>query len=257
MSSQESTIFTEYSLSPHNHDLDFLRDHIYDASDDESILDDILNHQSLGKGLDLEEVGSHLHILESPKDLTLERDTHDESENLSYGNLGETLEDHFHQDQIILEHLPNSSATQKEGVNHSNLDLGTSDKEMEYSNHIDPYASFLNNDFSPGLTHFQNIFSGESYTRHDLSFRPSHPSSTSDSSTSLNSHHDSEDFIHPIAIWIEDSCTNHPLPWHLSSFISHDHFLDFEVSSFLPSIDHNKRFINLLLEWLHFIFDFT
>jgi len=254
ISSQESTLCTEYSLNPNDHDRDFLVDPICNTSNDGSILSNILDHQSIGEGLELKEVGSHLHILESPKDLALERDTYDESENLSSIDLGETFKDHFHkdsQDQIILEHLADLSNIEEEGVDHSNLDLEILDKEME-NVYTDPYASSLNNDFFPSSSHFQNIFSEESYTRQDLSFHPSHPSSTSDSFTSLNSHPYLEDYIHPIDAWIEDSCT-----WYPSSSISHEYFLDFEVSSLPPFLEHNGRFINLFLEWLHFIFDFT
>jgi len=260
MCSQEPTIFTEYSLNHNDHDRDFLVNPICNTSEEGSILNNILDHQSLGEELDLEKVGSHLHILESPKDSTLERDTYDGSENLFSVNLGETFEDHYHlhnQDQIILEHLPNSTITKDEGVDHLNLGLEFLDKELENFNYMDPHASYLSNVLSPSSIHVLNTFTWEICIGENLSIHPSHPSSTSDSSTLLNSHHDLEDYIHPISVWIEDSCTTHPLPWYLASSISYDHFLDPEVSSLVPSIDHNERFVNLLREWLHFIFDFT
>jgi len=128
---------------------------------------------------------------------------------------------------------------------------------MENPNHLDPYASYIDNTFSPSSTHVQNIITGETCIVQSLSFHPSHPSSPSDSFTSLHSYPYLEDYIHPVDSWIEDACTCYYLPLYFFPITFHESCLDFEVSYHLSFTKHNIRFINLFLKWLHFIFDFT
>jgi len=131
------------------------------------------------------------------------------------------------------------------------------DVEMESLNHIDLCASYLDSTFSPISDHVQNSIMGETCIGQNLSFHPSHPSSPLDSFTSLDSYPYMEDYIHPIDAWIEDACTCHYLPWYLFLITSYESCFDFEVSFPLSFTEHNVRFINLLLKWLHYLFDYT
>jgi len=135
--------------------------------------------------------------------------------------------------------------------------LSFEDVEMENLNPLDPFVSYLDSTFSPISDHFQNIVTGEICIGQDLSFHPSHPSSPSDFFISLNSYPYLEDYIHPIDAWVEDACTCHYLPWYLFLITSYESCFDFEVSFPLSFTEHNVRFINLLLKWLHYLFDFT
>lgn len=158
-------------------------------------------------------------------------------------------------EELPLDHLDGPNSLEIEICEPNTISL--EDVEMENLNPLDPCASYLDNTLSPISNHVQNITTRENCIGKSLSFHPSHPSSPSDSFTSLNSFPYLEDYIHLVDSCIEDACTCHYLPWYLFLISSNESYLDFEVSSSLSFIEHNVRFINLFLKWLHFIFYFT
>jgi len=163
----------------------------------------------------------------------------------------------FEVEELPLDH-PNCPQHLEIEIHEPNA-ISLDDDEMENLNHTDPYASYLNSNFSPTSTHVQNFITGETCIGKSLSFHPSHPSSPSNSPTSLNSYPYLEDYIHSIDLWIENACTCYYLAWYKFLIIFHEfyNFLDFVVSSPLPSTEHNGRLVNLFSMWLHYIFDFT
>jgi len=100
--------------------------------------------------------------------------------------------------------------------------ISLEDVEMANLNPLDPCASYLDSTFSLISDHVQNIVTGETCIGKSLYFHPSHPSSPSDSFTSLDSYPYLEDYIHPIDSWIEDAFTYHCLPWYLFLISFHE-----------------------------------